>query len=93
MRGLFEITLRKGMPAMAAKMLTFCKSVDHRQWAFEHPLKQFSGDRHTHDILAKLEKKKTTLDRLRDMKHDEIGAFACLPACLLAWGSFLHAQY
>ena len=72
MRGLFEITLRKGLPTIAARLLTLCKCVEHQQWAFEHPLKQFR-DRLTHDIIAKLEDKKVTLERLRDMTHEEIG--------------------
>ena len=64
MRGLFEITLRKGLPTIAARLLTLCKCVEHQQWAFEHPL---------NDIIAKLEDKKVTLERLRDMTHEEIG--------------------
>ena len=40
---------------------------------FEHPLKQFAGDRVTQDILDKLEKKKATIPRLKDMSQDEIG--------------------
>ena len=73
MRGLFEITLKKGMPAIAARMLTLCKCVDHRQWMFEHPLRQFAGDKLTPEILGKLEEKKATLSRLKDMSRDEIG--------------------
>lgn len=56
---------------MTAKMLTLCKSVDHQLWAFEHPLKQFG--RLSQEVITKLEAKKTTLDRLRDMSADEIG--------------------
>ncbi len=40
---------------------------------FEHPLKQFGGDRVPADILDKLEQKKATIPRLRDMGQDEIG--------------------
>ena len=71
MRGLFEITLRNGWPSIAARMLTMCKAFDHRQWAFEHPLRQFG--RLPPDIVSKLENKRTTLDRLKDMSADEIG--------------------
>ena len=73
MRGLFEISLKEGSPAMTYNMLAFCKSVDHRMWPFEHPLKQFAGDKLTPEILHKLMEKKATLPILRDMTHDEIG--------------------
>ena len=53
-------------------MLTLCKCVDHRQWAFEHPLRQFGG-RLSPEILDKLEGRKATLSRLKDMGQDEIG--------------------
>ena len=73
MRGLFEICLKKGMPAVSHCMLTLCKCVDHRQWEFEHPLRQFAGTRLSPDILNKLEGKKASLPRLKDMSPDEIG--------------------
>ena len=72
---------------MAARILTFCKSVEKRQWAFEHPLKQFG--RLTPDILEKLTEKRVTIDRLRDMSHDEIGSYyscillVCVYACVV----------
>lgn len=75
MRALFEITLRQGQPAIAAKLLTLCKAVDHQHWAFEHPLKQFG--RLPQDVIAKLEAKKVSLDRLRDMSSEEIGMMLC----------------
>ena len=71
MRGLFEITLRRGWPLMAIRILTLCKAVEHQQWEFEHPLKQFG--RLSQDVVDKLDAKKTTLDRLRDMGAEEIG--------------------
>ena len=71
MRGLFEITLRRGWSTMAARMLTLCKCVDHRQWGFEHPLRQFG--RLPLELVEKLEARKATLDRLKDMSAEEIG--------------------
>jgi len=73
LRGLFEIALKKGLPLLSSHMLTLCKCVDHRLWMFDQPLKQFAGDRVTQDILDKLEQKKATIPRLRDMSQDEIG--------------------
>ena len=56
---------------MAIRILTLCKAVEHQQWGFEHPLKQFG--RLSQDIVDKLDAKKTTLDRLKDMSAEEIG--------------------
>lgn len=72
LRGLFEIALRKGQPSLSSKLLTLCKCVDHRRWMFDHPLRQFSYDR-LEQALTRLEEKKMTLERLRDMTADEIG--------------------
>jgi len=71
MRGLHEITLRRGWLVMAIRILTLCKVVEHQQWEFEHPLKQFGCL--SEDIVDKLDAKKTTLDRLRDMGAEEVG--------------------
>ena len=75
LRGLFEIALRKGQPSLSSKLLTLCKCVDHRRWMFDHPLKQFSYDR-LEQALTRLEEKKMTLERLRDMTADEIGEWS-----------------
>ncbi len=58
---------------MATRLLTLCKCVEHQQWAFEHPLKQFK-ERLSPEIIAKLEEKNVSLSRLKDMTHEEIGA-------------------
>ena len=71
MRGLFEIALHRRWPAMAHKLLVLCKTVDKRLWAFENPLRQFTIL--NHETLVKLEAKKASIHRLRDMKPSEIG--------------------
>ncbi len=73
MRGLFEISLKRGLATVASRMLTLCKCVDHRQWFFEHPLRQFAGSNLSPEILNRLEGKKAEVSRLRDMSQDEIG--------------------
>ena len=73
MRGLFEISLKQGLATIASRMLTLCKCVDHRQWFFEHPLRQFVGSTLSPEILNKLEAKKADVARLRDMSQEEIG--------------------
>ena len=70
-RGLFEIALKQGQPALAAELLTLGKSVELQLWSYEHPLKQFS--RLSADIVEKLESRKVPLERLSDMTADEIG--------------------
>ena len=45
--------------------------LDKRQWVFENPLRQFTILKH--ETLVKLEERKATVDRLRDMTADEIG--------------------
>ena len=52
-------------------MLKLSKVVDKQIWDFEHPLRQFEGM--TFEILQKLEAKKLTMDRMKDMEPSEIG--------------------
>uniref|UniRef100_A0A674AIC3 RNA helicase n=1 Tax=Salmo trutta TaxID=8032 RepID=A0A674AIC3_SALTR len=68
---LFEIALRKRWPAMTYFLLNLCKVIDKRLWGFAHPLRQFSIL--PHNVLARLEEKKLTVDKLKDMQRDEIG--------------------
>ena len=58
---------------MTYKMLKLSKVVDKQIWDFEHPLRQFEGM--TFEILQKLEAKKLTMDRMRDMEPSEIGNY------------------
>ncbi|XP_060905517.1 activating signal cointegrator 1 complex subunit 3 [Labrus mixtus] len=70
-RALFEIALRKKWPAMTYRLLTLCKVIDKRLWGFSHPLRQFSNLSHV--VLNRLEEKKLTVDKLKEMRKDEIG--------------------
>jgi response regulator of citrate/malate metabolism len=49
---------------------------------FDHPLRQFSYDR-LEQALTRLEEKKMTLERLRDMTADEIGEWS-VASCSVA---------
>ncbi|XP_028326089.1 activating signal cointegrator 1 complex subunit 3 isoform X2 [Gouania willdenowi] len=71
MRALFEIALRKRWPAMTYRLLTLCKVIDKRLWGFAHPLRQFPNLSHV--VLNRLEEKKLSVDKLREMRKDEIG--------------------
>ena len=66
---------------MTYKMLKLSKVVDKQIWDFEHPLRQFEGM--TFEILQKLEAKKLTMDRMRDMEPSEIGNYMLF--CLLLY--------
>ncbi|KAM3614996.1 uncharacterized protein V6R79_021978 [Siganus canaliculatus] len=70
-RALFEIALRKRWPAMTYRLLTLCKVIDKRLWGFTHPLRQFPTL--SHIVLNRLEEKKLTVDKLKEMRKDEIG--------------------
>ncbi|KAM9426396.1 activating signal cointegrator 1 complex subunit 3 [Pholidichthys leucotaenia] len=70
-RALFEIALRKRWPTMTYRLLTFCKVIDKRLWGFTHPLRQFPNLSHV--VLNRLEEKKLTVDKLKEMRKDEIG--------------------
>ncbi|XP_077455363.1 activating signal cointegrator 1 complex subunit 3 isoform X2 [Stigmatopora argus] len=70
-RALFEIALRKRWPAMTYRLLNLCKVIDKRLWGFAHPLRQFSNL--SLIILTRLEEKKLTVEKLKEMRKDEIG--------------------
>ena len=70
-RAIFEIVLRKNLPLLSGRILKFAKSVEKQMWDFEHPLKQHPGVRP--EILAKLENRNFTIDKLRELDEKEIG--------------------
>uniref|UniRef100_A0A8C6SMC7 Activating signal cointegrator 1 complex subunit 3 n=1 Tax=Neogobius melanostomus TaxID=47308 RepID=A0A8C6SMC7_9GOBI len=70
-RALFEIALRKRWPTMTYRLLTLCKVIDKRLWGFSHPLRQFPSL--SHIVLNRLEEKKLSVDKLKEMRKDEIG--------------------
>ncbi|XP_071801677.1 activating signal cointegrator 1 complex subunit 3-like [Asterias amurensis] len=70
-RALFEITLRNGWPLMAAHLLMLSKMVDRRLWSFENPLRQFPTL--SQEVHRKLENRRMTIDKLREMTASEIG--------------------
>uniref|UniRef100_A0AAV2MBR4 Activating signal cointegrator 1 complex subunit 3 n=1 Tax=Knipowitschia caucasica TaxID=637954 RepID=A0AAV2MBR4_KNICA len=70
-RALFEIALRKRWPTMTYRLLTLCKVIDKRLWSYCHPLRQFPNLSHV--ILNRLEEKKLSVDKLKEMRKDEIG--------------------
>lgn len=81
MRALFEIALRKRWPAMTYRLLTLCKVIDKRLWGFAHPLRQFPNLGHI--VLNRLEEKKLTVEKLKEMRKDEIGKAASILSVLM----------
>lgn len=57
---------------MTYRLLTLCKVIDKRLWGWGHPLRQFPTLPET--VLSKLEERRLTVDKLKDMRKDEIGA-------------------
>nr|XP_027784127.1 activating signal cointegrator 1 complex subunit 3 [Marmota flaviventris] len=70
-RALFEIALRKRWPTMTYRLLNLSKVIDKRLWGWASPLRQFSVL--PPHILTRLEEKNLTVDKLKDMRKDEIG--------------------
>ncbi|XP_065574248.1 activating signal cointegrator 1 complex subunit 3-like [Artemia franciscana] len=70
-RALFEIVLRKGWPLLTARLLKVALMFERQMWDFENPLRQFTTL--GHDLLEKIEDKKLTIDRVREMDSKELG--------------------
>ena len=73
LRGLFEISLKKGWPRITHTLLNLAKCIDWQLWPSEHPLCQMPSML-SQDILDKLRyREDLTLDRLEDMDEQEVG--------------------
>ncbi|KAJ3077291.1 activating signal cointegrator 1 complex subunit [Podochytrium sp. JEL0797] len=70
LRALFEICLSRNWGPTASVVLSLCKMVDRRMWAFEHPLSQFDLP---YEIIQKLNHSNMGMDELRFMDVKEIG--------------------
>lgn len=79
-RALFEIALRKRWPAMTYRLLNLSKVIDKRLWGWVSPLRQFSVL--PPSVLSKLEEKNLTIDKMKDMRKDEIGEKPARLICL-----------
>lgn len=70
-RALFEIVLRKNNPIMAGRFLTLSKMLELQQWDSESPMRQFRSL--SAGIVEKIEKKKFSVEHLREMDVRELG--------------------
>ncbi|KAJ9082208.1 putative steryl acetyl hydrolase mug81 [Entomophthora muscae] len=72
LRAVFEMALNRNWGPTASVLLSLCKSVERRLWAFENPLCQFPLPE---DIRRKLEdlSDHMTIDAMRTMSPQELG--------------------
>lgn len=69
-RALFLIGMNRRWGTFAKIMLSICKSIDKRIWAFDHPLTQFDLPEH---VLKNIRAKNPPMDILKDMDAGELG--------------------
>ena len=84
-RALFEMCLKKGEAADAAKLMRIAKSIDQRMWWFQSPLRRFSEERIPDNVFRTMESKKslnkgeydsmTDTLALLDMQINEVGQY------------------
>lgn len=69
-RSLFLIAMNRKWGKLMKIMLSLCKSIDKRIWAFEHPMTQFDLPQ---PVLRNIRSKNPSMDTLRDMDAGELG--------------------
>lgn len=69
-RALFLIGMNRRWGTFSKIMLSICKSIDKRIWAFDHPLAQFDLPEH---ILKNIRAKNLPMEILKDMEAGELG--------------------
>lgn len=70
-RALFMIALNRRWGHQCLVLLSLCKSIEKRIWAFEHPLHQFELAK---PVLNQLDAKNPSIETLREMDAAEIGS-------------------
>lgn len=76
MRGLFDIVLKKNNPILAGRFLQISQMLEHQQWFFETPLRQFTSI--PEDILTKIDQRDISIEQFKEMDSKEIGNYFCL---------------
>lgn len=69
-RALFLIGINRRWGAFSKAILSICKSIDRRMWAFDHPLAQFDLPEH---VLKNIRSKNPSIETLRDLSAPELG--------------------
>ncbi|GAM18810.1 hypothetical protein SAMD00019534_019850 [Acytostelium subglobosum LB1] len=70
LRGIFEITMKRGWCSVSKQVLDLCKMIDHQQWYFETPLRQLGVL--NQEILKKIEESQLSTDDLAEMDPGEL---------------------
>ncbi|XP_073996642.1 activating signal cointegrator 1 complex subunit obelus isoform X2 [Rhodnius prolixus] len=70
-RALFEINLRSNNSLLAGRFLQMALMMEHQQWNWETPLRQFSIL--PYEIISKIEERDLSVESLREMDAKEIG--------------------
>ncbi|RDL31450.1 p-loop containing nucleoside triphosphate hydrolase [Venustampulla echinocandica] len=70
-RALFMIALNRRWGHQCLVLLSLCKSIEKRIWAFQHPLQQFELSK---PVLTQLEASGMSIEMLRDMEPAELGS-------------------
>lgn len=71
-RALLLVAINRRWGQLMGIMMSLCKSIDRRIWAFEHPLSQFDL---TEPVMRNIRAKNPTIEFLRDMSAAELGDF------------------
>ena len=81
MRGLFEITLKRGWSLVSQRCLQLCKMIDHRMWSIETPLRQFNMTKYALPslVINRIEKSNFSFERLYFLNAVEIGELIRMP--------------
>lgn len=69
-RALFLVAMNRRWGSLLKILLSLCKSIDRRIWAFDHPMVQFDLPE---PILRNLRSKAPSMETLRDMEAQELG--------------------
>lgn len=69
-RALFLIGINRRWGAFSKIMLSICKLIERRMWAFDHPLSQFDL---SESILRNIRAKNPSMEQLRDLSAGELG--------------------
>lgn len=69
-RALFLVAVNRRWGSLLKILLSLCKSIDRRIWAFDHPMVQFDL---AEPILRNLRAKAPSMETLRDMEAPELG--------------------
>lgn len=69
-RALFLISINRRWGNFLKIMLSICKSIDRRSWAFDHPLSQFDL---SEPILRNIRSKNPSIETLREYSGPELG--------------------